>query len=112
MNYKMMGRLTAQILFIEGLFLLPPLGISLYLKETAAIHGLLVTVAIAAALAGVLFLFCRNAKSAFYATDGMVSVAFSWIVLSVIGALPFYLSGAIPSFVDALFETVSGFTTT
>ena len=112
MNYKMMGRLTAQILFIEGLFLLPPLGISLYLKETAAIHGLLVTVAIAAALAGVLFLFCRNAKSAFYATDGMVSVAFSWIVLSLIGALPFYLSGAIPSFVDALFETVSGFTTT
>lgn len=112
MNYKMMGRLTAQILFIEGLFLLPPLGISLYQKETAAIHGLLVTVAIAAALAGVLFLFCRNAKSAFYATDGMVSVAFSWIVLSVIGALPFYLSGAIPSFVDALFETVSGFTTT
>lgn len=112
MNYKMTGRLTAQILFIEGLFLLPPLGISLYLKETAAIRGLLVTVAIAAALAGILFLFCRNAKSAFYAADGMVSVAFSWIVLSVIGALPFCFSGAIPSFVDALFETVSGFTTT
>lgn len=112
MNYKMMGRLTAQILFIEGLFLLPPLGISLYLGESAAIHGLLVTLAIAAVLAGILFLFCRNARSAFYATDGMVCVAFGWIVLSVIGALPFYLSRAIPSFVDALFETVSGFTTT
>lgn len=112
MNYKMMGRLTAQILFIEGLFLLPPLGISMYLGESAAIHGLLVTLAIAAALAGILFLFCRNARSAFYATDGMVCVAFGWIVLSVIGALPFYLSRAIPSFVDALFETVSGFTTT
>ena len=112
MNYKMMGRLTAQILFIEGIFLLPPLFISLYLAETAAIHGLLLTLAITAALSMVLYIFCRDAKSAFYATDGMVSVAFSWLVLSLIGALPFYLSGAIPKFVDAFFETVSGFTTT
>ena len=112
MNYKMMGRFTAQILSIEGLFLLPPLVISLCLGETAAIHGLLVTLAITAVLAGVLFLFCRNAKSAFYATDGMVCVAFSWFILSLIGALPFYISGAIPRFVDAFFETVSGFTTT
>ena len=112
MNYKMMGRFTAQILFIEGLFLLPPLFISLALAETAAIKGLLLTLAITAVLSTVLFLFCRNAKSAFYATEGMVCVAFSWIVLSLIGALPFYFSGAIPHFVDAFFETVSGFTTT
>ena len=112
MNYKMMGRFTAQILFIEGLFLLPPLAISLYLAETAAIQGLAATLAITAVLAGILFLFCKNAKSAFYAADGMVCVAFSWLILSLIGALPFYLSGAIPGFVDAFFETVSGFTTT
>ncbi len=112
MNFKMMGRFTAQILFIEGLFLLPPLAISLCLSETAAIHGLLATLAFTILLAGGLFLSCRNARNAFYATDGMVCVAFSWIVLSFIGALPFVISGAIPSFVDALFETVSGFTTT
>ena len=112
MNYKMMGRFTAQILFIEGLFLVPPLMISLYLGETAAVHGFLVTLGICAALGFLLFVLCKDAKSAFYATDGMVCVAFSWIVLSLIGALPFCISGAIPHFVDAFFETVSGFTTT
>ena len=112
MNYKMMGRFTAQILFIEGIFLLPPLAISLFLAENAAIQGFLLTLAITAVLAAVLFLLCRDARSAFYATDGMVCVAFSWIVLSLIGALPFYFSGAIPKYIDAFFETVSGFTTT
>ena len=112
MNYKMMGRFTAQILFIEGLFLVPPLLISLSLSEEAAIRGFLLTLGITAVLAFVLILFCRDAKNVFHATDGMVCVAFSWIVLSLIGALPFYFSREIPSFVDALFETVSGFTTT
>lgn len=112
MNYKMMGRFTAQILFIEGLFMLPALIISFFLGETAAVHGFLITLAIAAALAGLLFLLCKGAKSAFYATEGMVCVAFSWFVLSLIGALPFRISGEIPQFIDAFFETVSGFTTT
>ncbi|MGM9605178.1 MAG: TrkH family potassium uptake protein [Faecousia sp.] len=112
MNYKMMGRFTAQLLFIEGIFLIPPLIISLTLQETAAVHGFLVTLAIIAALASVLFMLCKDARNAFYATDGMVCVAFSWLVLSLVGALPFRISGAIPQYVDALFETVSGFTTT
>ncbi len=112
MNYKMMGRLTAQILFIEGLFMLPALFISLYLGEEAAVKGFLVTMAIAITLGVILYLLCRSAQSAFYAADGMVCVAFSWFVLSLIGALPFYISEAIPKFIDAFFETVSGFTTT
>ena len=112
MNYKMMGRFTAQLLSIEGVFLLPPLAISLSLGETAAVHGLLVTLGIIAALATVLFLLCKDAKNVFYAADGMVCVSFSWFVLSSVGALPFYISGATPQYVDAFFETVSGFTTT
>ncbi len=112
MNYKMMGRLTAQILFIEGLFMLPALCISLYLGEDAAVRGFLITMAIAMTLGIILYLLCRSAQSAFYAADGMVCVAFSWFVLSLIGALPFYISEAIPKFIDAFFETVSGFTTT
>ena len=88
MNYKMMGRLTAQLLFIEGIFLLPPLIISLTLQETAAIHGFLVTLAIIAALAAVLFVLCKDARKAFYAADGMVCVAFGWLVLSLVGAFP------------------------
>ena len=112
MNYKMMGRFTAQILLIEGLFMVPPLIISLCERELAAIYGFLATLGICAVLGSILFLLCKNAKNAFYATDGMVCVAFSWLVLSLIGALPFCISGTIPKFVDALFETASGFTTT
>lgn len=112
MNYKMMGRLIAQILFLEALFLIPPILIGLYLQEAASVEGLLLTMLLASGLSGVLMLLCKGAPSAFYATEGMVCVAFSWIVLSLVGAMPFWISGEIPHFVDAFFETVSGFTTT
>ena len=112
MNYKMMGRLTAQLLLIEGLFLIPALLISLGYGESAAVHGFVATLALIAVLAVPLYFLCRNARSAFYATDGMVCVALSWFILSLVGALPFRISGAIPRYIDALFETVSGFTTT
>ena len=112
MNYKMMGRFIAQILLIEGLFMLPALFISIAMEETAAVHGFLITLAVTFALGGLLQLLGKGAKSAFYATEGMVCVAVSWLVLSLIGALPFRISGAIPAYIDAFFETVSGFTTT
>ena len=112
MNYKMMGRFTAQMLLIEGIFLIPALLISLFLGESAAAYGFAVTLGLIALVGGPMYFFCRDAKSAFYATDGMVCVAVSWLVLSLVGAIPFYVSDAIPSYIDALFETVSGFTTT
>lgn len=112
MNYKMMGRFTAQMLLIEGIFLIPALLISLFLGESAAAYGFAVTLGLIALVGGPMYFFCRDAKSAFYATDGMVCVAVSWFVLSLVGAIPFYVSEAIPSYIDALFETVSGFTTT
>ena len=112
MNYKMMGRFTAQMLLIEGIFLIPALLISLFLRENAAAYGFAVTLGLIALVGGPMYFFCRDAKSAFYATDGMVCVAVSWLVLSLVGAIPFYVSEAIPSYIDALFETVSGFTTT
>ena len=112
MNFKMMGRFLAQILFLEGILMLPPLGISLYCGESAAVNGFLISVAVAAAVSAVLFRLCRGAPSAFYAKEGFVCVAASWIGLSLVGCLPFWLSGEIPHFVDAFFEIVSGFTTT
>ena len=112
MNYKMMGRFLAQILGIEGVFLLPALCISLYDGDTPAVRGFLFTIALAAGLAAVLNLLCRGAPSAFYAKEGLVCVGLSWVVLSAVGCLPFCISGEIPNFVDAFFETVSGFTTT
>ena len=112
MNYKMMGRFVAQILFLEGVFMVPPLCISLYLGETMAIRGFSVTIAIIALLTALLLLICRGGGTGFYATEGMVCVAASWIVLSLVGCLPFVISREIPRFIDAFFEIVSGFTTT
>ncbi len=112
MNYKMMGRFIAQILFLEGVFLLPALGISLYLRESMAVRGFLLTLLLITVLALALFGICRGAPSAFHATEGMVCVALSWIVLSLVGCLPFYISREIPKFIDCFFEIVSGFTTT
>ena len=112
MNYKMIGRFIAQIILIEMVFLLPALVISLFGQEWDAVQGFLYTLVIMAVLSGLLFLLCRKAGRLFGAREGLVCVGFSWIVLSILGALPFFLSGQIPNFIDALFETVSGFTTT
>ena len=112
MNFKMMGRFIAQILSIEGIFMIPALGISLYCGDAMAVRGFLATMLIIAALAAVLMRLCRGAPSAFYAKEGLVCVGASWIVLSLVGCLPFCISREIPSYVDALFEIVSGFTTT
>ena len=112
MNYKMMGRLMAQILTIESLFMLPALFISLYHGESAATQGFLCTLALMLIVEGILYLLCRKAPAGFYAKEGMVCVGLSWVFLSLLGCLPFCISREIPSFIDAFFEIVSGFTTT
>ena len=112
MNYKMMGRFLAQILSLEGALMIPALGISLYCGDSPAAKGFLVSIVVAFLIAAVLNRICRGAPSAFYAKEGFVCVAASWVVLSLVGCLPFWLSGEIPKFVDAFFEIVSGFTTT
>ena len=112
MNYKMMGRFIAQILSIEGIFMIPALLISFFSSESIAVHGFVCTLLLIAAVTILLFLLCRNAPSAFYAKEGLVCVGISWIVMSLVGCLPFYISREIPRFIDAFFEIVSGFTTT
>ena len=112
MNFKMIGRFLAQIIAIEAVFMLPALGISLGYGETNAVHGFLMAIGIGLCLAGFLFLTCRKAGRLFGAREGLVCVSFSWIVLSLLGCLPFWFSREIPRFIDAFFETVSGFTTT
>ena len=112
MNYKMMGRFLAQILALEGIFMLPALIISLSCGDGMAVKGFLVTLGILLAIVVVLSLVCRGAPSAFHAREGLVCVGISWIVLSLVGCLPFYISREIPGYIDCLFEIVSGFTTT
>ena len=112
MNYKMIGRFLAQILSIEGLFLIPALLISLFCGEAAAVQAFLWTELVILVCVVCLHWLCRGAPIAFYAKEGFVCVGISWIVLSLVGSLPFYLSGEIPSYIDSFFEIVSGFTTT
>lgn len=112
MNYKMMCRFLALICLAETVFFLPALGISIYDGSRGAIVGFAVSAAISLALYIALKLFARRTTGILYAKEGFVCVASSWILVSLIGALPFVISGAIPNYVDALFEIVSGFTTT
>ena len=112
MNYKMMGRFIAQILSVEGLFMVPALIVALCLGETMALTGFLVALAAIALTVFILHQVCRGAPSAFFAKDGLVCVGISWMVLSLLGCLPFWISREIPLFIDAFFEIVSGFTTT
>lgn len=112
MNYRMMGKFISRILMVEAAFMVPALLISVFHEETEAVVGFLTGTVITLVTALLLYLLCRKAKKGFYAREGLVCVGASWIVMSLLGCLPFYFSGEIPSFVDALFETVSGFTTT
>ncbi len=111
MNYKQVFGVIGRLLQALSVFLLLPLFVSLYYRESAYISFLLT--AALSLLLGMLLLRVSNTKNhVIYAKEGFIIVAVAWISTSLIGALPFYLSGEIPSYLDALFETVSGLTTT
>ena len=112
MNYKMMGRLNAMILGLTAAFMLPPMFISLYYGEYSSVYAFAITIGIVFALALILALLSKNAKKDFFAREGIVCVGTSWIVMSAFSCLPLVISGAVPNYFDALFEMVSGFTTT
>ena len=110
MRYSIVRYVQGQILKIEGVLLLLPALTDLIYREGAGKAYLLM--ALVCFAAGVLLTLKKPDKIVLYAREGMVSVALSWILLSVFGAMPFVLCGDIPSYPDALFEIISGFTTT
>ena len=110
MNYKKITSYLGNILIIEGLLLVFPVLISLFTRDKIA-KSFLVTIALLIAV-GFACIKIKPDKSAIYAKEGCFIVGVAWILMSAFGALPFYLSGYIPSYIDAFFETVSGFTTT
>ena len=107
-----MGKFISQILFVEAAFMLPALLLSIFYGEQAAVRGFVGAIIITLIVATVMYVLCRNAVKRFYAREGLVCVGMSWIALSIMGCLPFFISREIPNFLDALFEIVSGFTTT
>ena len=110
MNYSMLRYLFGVVLLIEAAFLALPLAVSVIYRESSGIC-FLITMA-AAGILGFLLTRWKPSRRDMYAREGFVFTSVAWIVISLIGAVPFTLSGQIPSYLDAVFETVSGFTTT
>lgn len=112
MNTKMIRYVTGYILKLEASFLVLPLFISFYFHENIIVQEAYFFTILLLLAGG--FLLSRKIpeNQKMYAKEGLFIVSLSWILLSFFGALPFVFSGYIPSFIDAFFETVSGFTTT
>lgn len=110
MNTKSIRYILGWILNIEALLMLLPVATAVFYREEEGIAYALV-VAVCAAV-GALLTYKKPKNPGFYAKEGFVCTALGWILMSVFGCLPFMLTGEIPSFIDALFEMVSGFTTT
>ena len=110
MNNAMIGFIVGSVLKIEGILLLGPCAAALWYRENAGWYFL--CVAVFCMLVGWL-MTCRTPEDhVFYLKEGCVATALSWLVLSFFGGLPMYISHQIPSFIDAMFEAASGFTTT
>lgn len=113
MNFKFVLRIISYILLIEAILMLPSVVIAAFAQEENALYGFAMTYVVLFVVVGVIYLFTRNyVKDHFYARDGLVTTGLTWIAMSMIGCLPFVISGEIPNYIDALFEIVSGFTTT
>ncbi len=110
MNYRVVFYVIGLVLEVEAVFLMLPLIVSLIYRENSWYYYL-ITAAVCF-LVGYFWSRKRPAHETLYPRDGFLTVALSWLVLSAAGAVPFVLTGDIPHYIDALFETISGFTTT
>ena len=110
MNFRMTIYIFGLLIAFEGAFMAVPVLTAAVYHEPELL--LFAVTALICLTAGFVITRFKPKNKSLFARDGFVIVALSWIVMSLIGALPFYISGCIPRFVDALFETVSGFTTT
>ena len=112
MNVKSISRTVGLILLITGIFQLFPLLIAVIDHEPKHVLAYIESLCLILLVGSALLLFSRGGNRMFSAQEGFAATGLSWIFMSAFGALPFFLSGQIPSYVDAFFEMVSGFTTT
>ena len=110
MNHSIIRYIIGWVLTLEAIFLLLPVLVSIIYREKSGVAY--IATAIICALCGVIMMRKKPENKNYYAREGFVIVALSWIFMSLFGALPFVLSGEMSSYVDAMFEIVSGFTTT
>lgn len=112
MNKKMVFRTIGRLLQITALLLLVPAVVAIIYGETKQLFAFLITALGSLTLGVIISLVTKTRNKVIYAKDGFAITALAWIGMALVGAVPFTLSGDIPSYVDAVFETVSGFTTT
>ena len=110
MNSSIVRYILGHVLKIEAALMVIPVIVGVIYREKA-ISAFLITMALCA-VCGILMTIKKPANTVFYLKEGCVTTALSWILMSIFGCLPFFISREIPSFTDALFETISGFTTT
>lgn len=111
MKYKIVFYTVGRVMLFEAALLMIPLAVSFVFGESCAV-AFIISVLIALVPGLALTLLCRGAQKDIFIREGLAIVALSWVCISAVGALPFVISGEIPSYIDAFFETVSGFTTT
>lgn len=111
MNYRMIGYMTGHIVRLESALLLLPALTALIYGESC-IWAILITAFFSLIFGFALTKLCKPKSTIIYAPEGFVITALAWILMSAVGALPFVIAGEIPSYIDAFFEIVSGFTTT
>ncbi len=111
MNFRVIFSTIGRVILIEAVLLLLPLIAAVCYRESCA-FSFLITIGIALAFGGLLTLVFKPKNYLIFSKEGFVTVTLTWVFVSLIGCLPFILSGEIPHFIDAFFETVSGFTTT
>ncbi|MCR4616421.1 MAG: TrkH family potassium uptake protein [Clostridiales bacterium] len=112
MNIKLISRIIAMILLAESVLMLPSMFIAISDGDMKVAHSFMITIVLVAAIGLIVLKFVKNTRKDFYAQEGLVTTGLSWIVMSLFGALPFFISKQIPNYINAVFETVSGFTTT
>lgn len=112
MNIKAVGYYIGNVLRLLSVMLLPPLLIAFFGNEQGTVGAFALSMGITLAAGLLLLLIKRPGTGGVRPAEGFVTVSLSWILISLFGCLPFYISGYIPHFIDCVFETVSGFTTT
>ena len=112
MNKRMIGFVIGRLLLLEAMLMVLPLGVSFIYGESLKYKGAYFGVIMLLIAMGLALSFKNPENMSIQGREGFVIVALSWILMSAFGALPFVITKEIPSFIDAFFETVSGFTTT
>lgn len=113
MHYKLILKTIAVILIVIAFFHLICAGVALYYKEVEAMIAFAASISLLVGTGAFFLIYYRNIPADNVSTkDGFLLVTLSWVAASLGGSLPFYISGAIPSYTDSFFETISGFSTT